>query len=119
MTDENDNSQNLVDRLMAILPRLPQAEVLGDVLKTLHKAIQGRSRTSVSEVLECESGLELKNFEGKKAAVRKREEVRYVQDNVIAYQNHAWGDGEIPLNYQCTPDRVADQYRSGYKKPTY
>jgi hypothetical protein len=34
---------------------------------------------------------------------------------VIAYQDQAWGDGEILLNYRCTPGTPGDRYRSGYK----
>jgi len=29
--------------------------------------------------------------------------VRYLQDNVIAYRDQAWGDGEILVDYRCTP----------------
>jgi hypothetical protein len=67
------------------------------------------------EVLEYESTLELKDREGRKATFKKREKVRYLQDNVIAYQDQAWGDGEILLNYRCTPGAPVDRYRSGYK----
>ena len=41
--------------------------------------------------------------------------MRYLQDNVIAYQDQAWGDGEILLNYRCTPGKPVDRYRSGHK----
>jgi len=41
--------------------------------------------------------------------------VRYLQDNVIAYQGQAWGDGEILLNYRCTPGTPVDRHRSGHK----
>ncbi|MGD8968956.1 MAG: hypothetical protein PVI07_15730, partial [Anaerolineae bacterium] len=34
---------------------------------------------------------------------------------MIAYQDQAWGDGEILLNYRCTPGTPVDRYRSGYK----
>jgi len=52
------------------------------------------------EVLEYESTLELKDRGGKRATFKKREKVRYLQDNVIAYQDQAWGDGEILVNYR-------------------
>jgi hypothetical protein len=89
--------------------------VVGEAVKALRKAIQGRSYRGLYEVLEYESTLELKDREGKKAAFRKREKVRYLQNNVIAYQDQAWGDGEILLNYRCTPGTPVDRYRSGYK----
>jgi hypothetical protein len=116
MTHENDNdNQSLVDRLVAILLQLRWTHVLGDALKALRNAIQGRSYRGLYEVLEYESTLELKDREGKKATFKKREKVRYLQDNVIAYQDQAWGDGEILLNYRCAPGIPVDQYRSGYK----
>ncbi|MEA3375339.1 MAG: hypothetical protein U9R72_03975 [Chloroflexota bacterium] len=116
MTDEKDNdNQNLVDKLIAVLLRLPWADVLGDALEAVYRAIQGRSYRGLHEVLEYESTLELGDCEGKTATFRKREKVRYLQDNVIAYQDQAWGDGEILLDYRCTPGTPVDRYRSGYK----
>jgi len=38
-----------------------------------------------------------------------------LQDNIIAYQDHAWGDGEILLNYRTNRGVPVDRYRSGYK----
>ena len=68
--------------------------------------MQGRSYAGMYEVLEYESTLELKDRGGKRAAFKKREKVRCLQDNVIAYQNQAWGDGEILVNCRCTPKGV-------------
>jgi len=68
-----------------------------------------------TSVLEYESTLELKDREGKTATFKKREKVRYLQNKVIAYQDQAWGDGEILLNYRCTPGTPVDRYRTGYK----
>jgi hypothetical protein len=116
MTNEKDNdSHDLVDKLIAVPLRLPWADVLGDALKAVHKAIQGRSYRGLYEVLEYESTLELKDCEGKAATFKKREKVRYLQNNVIAYQDQAWGDGEVLLNYRRTPGTPVDRYRSGYK----
>lgn len=67
------------------------------------------------EVLDYESVLELKDRHGRQAIFRKHEEVRYLQDNIIAYQDQAWGDGKILINYRCTPGFPVDRYRSGYK----
>jgi len=116
MKDEKDNdNQSLVNKLITALLGLPWVEMLGGALKALRQAIQGRSEKGLYEVLEYESTLELKDREGKRATFRKREKVRYLQNNVIAYQDQAWGDGDILLNYRCTPGTPVDQYRSGYK----
>ena len=116
MTNEKDNNnQSLVDKLIAALLRVPWVDLLGDALKALRKAIQGRSHRGLYEVLEYESTLELKDREGQKATFKKREKVGYLQNSVIVYQDQAWGDGEFLLNYRCTPGTPVDRYRSGYK----
>jgi hypothetical protein len=77
--------------------------------------MRGLSNEGMYEVLEYESTLELKDRRGENAIFRKREKVRYLQDYIIAYQDQAWGDGEILLNYRCTPGTPVDRYRTGYK----
>jgi hypothetical protein len=67
------------------------------------------------EVLEHEVTLELMDAKGKRALVRKRQKVRYLQNNIIAYQDQAWGDGQILVNYRCSPGIEADRYESGRK----
>ena len=63
------------------------------------------------EVLEYESTLELKDARGKRATFKKREKVRYLQDNIIAYQDQAWGDGQILIDYRCSPGVAVDFHR--------
>jgi hypothetical protein len=87
---KDNNNQSLINKLIAVLLRLPWADVFGDALKALRKAIQGRSYRSLYEVLEYESTLELKDREGKRATFKKREKVRYLQDRWIAERNQAW-----------------------------
>lgn len=74
-----------------------------------------RFRKGLYEVLDYEATLELKDKRGKRASVRKSEKVRYLQNNITAFQDQAWGDGKILINYQCTPGFPVDIYRSGYK----
>jgi hypothetical protein len=116
MADEKRNDdQNLLDRLIALLSGLPWLDVLREAWKILRKFVQARSYRGMYEVLEYESTLELKDRGGKRATFKKREKVRYLQDNVIAYQDQAWGNGEILLNYRCTPGAPVDRHRSGHK----
>jgi hypothetical protein len=67
------------------------------------------------KVLEYESTLELKDCKGKKALFKKCKKVRYLQDNIIAYQDQAWGDWEILLDYRCTPGAAVDFHRPAHK----
>ncbi len=76
---------------------------------------QGLADEGIYEVLEYESLLELKDKKGERASFQKREKVRYRQNNIIAYQDHAWGDGEILIDYRCSPGVVVDSYRPGQK----
>jgi hypothetical protein len=62
------------------------------------------------EVVEYESTLELQDRGGQRATFRKREKVRYLQNHIIAYQDQAWGDGEILLDYRCSPGKPVDRY---------
>lgn len=66
-------------------------------------------------MLDYSIRLELKDPEGRKALVSKRERVKYLQNNIIAFQDQAWGDGKILQSYECTPGIPVDKYRSGYK----
>ena len=45
----------------------------------------------------------------------KRQRVRYLQNNIIAYQDQAWGDGEMLVNYRCSPGVPVDRYKLGHK----
>ena len=102
---------------MSIIQYLPWIEIFIDLWRVGNKAIRGLSVEGMYEVLEYESTLELKDLKGKQAFFRKREKVRYLQENIIAYQDQAWGDGRVLQNYRCTPGTPVDIYRPG--KTTY
>ena len=67
------------------------------------------------EVLNYETTLEILDAKGKDAILTKTEEVRFLQNNIIAFQDQAWGDGKILLDYQCSSGSPVDFYRSGHK----
>jgi len=91
MADEKrDDNQSLLDKLITLLSGC-LAESSGEAWKIVQQMIQGRSLAGMYEVLEYESTLELKDRAGKRATFKKREKVRYLQDNIIAYQDQAWG----------------------------
>jgi hypothetical protein len=93
--DKHNDDQNLLNKLIAALLRQSCLDVLGDVGRIIRRTVQGRSYRGLYEVLEYEATLELEDQGGKRATFKKREKVRYLQDNIIAYQDQAWGDGEI------------------------
>ena len=113
--ERRGNKQSILGKLITVLWGLPWPEVVEKLWKTTKNVVHGLSVKGMYEVLEYESTLELKDRGGKKATFKKREKVRYRQDNIIAYQDQAWGDGEILVNYRCTPGIPVDEYRSSHK----
>ena len=90
---------------------LPWLEVLVEVWKIGRKTLRGFAAEGMYEVLDFDFHLELKDPRGKVAVFHKREKVRFLQDNVIAYQDQAWGDGELFADYKCTPGVPVDCYK--------
>ena len=116
MSDQEQNDhQNLIGRTIVLLSELLRLGGVEGAWKIAQKAIQSCSYKGIYKVLEYESTLELKDSGGRRATFRKREKVRYLQDNIIAYQDQAWGNGEILIDYRCSPGVPVDQYRSGHK----
>jgi len=93
---------------------LPWFKVINNLMAGWN-LLQVRFRKGLYEVLDYEATLELKDKRGKRACVRKYEKVRYLQNNIVAFQDQAWGDGKVLINYRCTPGFPVDTYRSGYK----
>ena len=69
--------------------------------------------TGLFEILEYDSTLEIHDPQGHLATVNRLQSVRYLQDYVIAFQDHAWGDGEVLADYKISPGVVVDKYREG------
>ena len=104
--------------LSTILPNLPWATILADAWQSVRKLIRRLSDKGIYQVLDYEMQLDLHDPKGKRASYRKRHHVRYLQNNVIAYHDQAWGDGEVLLNFRCSPGKAVDCYRLGHKTLT-
>ena len=65
------------------------------------------------EILDYDSTLELLDTTGETAVFIKRQRVKFLQNNIIAFQDYAWGDGDIFADYQCSPGVVVDRYQEG------
>jgi hypothetical protein len=72
-----------------------------------------KSQEGTYEVLDYHAQLEILDSQGKQVVYHKRQKVRFLQDNIIAYQDQAWGDGDFMANYQCSPGVAVDTYREG------
>ena len=101
--------------LKSLLFDLPWVSIISSLIKLFRKVTQGTANEGMFETLDYEVTVELLDTKGKKALHTKREQVRYIQDNIIAYQDQAWGDGDFLKDYQCYPGKLADSYREGSK----
>jgi len=114
-SNNGDKAVSTMVKLVATLLGLPWIEVITEAWKLGRKILRGLADEGMYEVLEYESTLELQDREGKKAVFRKRKKVRYLQNNIIAYQDYGWGDGEHFQDYHAKPGIPVDRYKAGYK----
>ena len=101
------------DNFTGLILALPWLELMAGAWKLTRWLWRGLANEGMYEVLVYESTLELLDTTGERAHYKKREKIRYLQNNTIAYQDFAWGDGRILLNYRCTPGKVVDRWRPG------
>jgi hypothetical protein len=108
-------STSIFQELVNTLTGFPFLDTIQRVVQIGKRLQSVLSPAGIYEVLDYESTLEIKDSRGEKAVFSKREKVRYLQNNIIAYQDQAWGDGEILLDYRSTPGKAVDFYRPGRK----
>jgi len=89
--------------------------IIGDIYQWVKAYIHKLAKPGMYEVLSYDSTLEILDSKGKEAVFQKTEVIRFLQDNIIAFQDQAWGDGKILLDYQCSPGVPVDFYRTGHK----
>lgn len=109
-----DNSESRYRWLSFVLdPRW--IEAIAQIWKLGRKILRGLTNEGIYEVLDYECQLELRDKDGNLASIKKREKIRYLQDYITSYQDQAWGDGEILVNYRCSPGIPVDEYRLGHR----
>ncbi len=86
---------------------------LADLIRRLYQLWQRSRHEGMYEILEYDSVLELCDPKGKVATLKRRQQVKFLQDDVIAFQDHAWGNGEIFADYKVSPGVEVDRYRDG------
>ena len=85
---------------------------LWDIITRLYDKFRSRG---MYEILDYDSTLDIRDPQGTKAILTRREEIRFLQDNIVAIHDHAWGDGELFAKYQCQPGVPVDIYEDGSK----
>jgi hypothetical protein len=107
-------------RLPSLLPRRFSPHLyqdwipfLFDLYRNLRLFLLRERHEGMYEILDYDSTLELMDPEGETAVFKRREQVKFLQDNVIAFQDRAWGDGKIFADYKCSPGIEVDRYQEG------
>lgn len=114
MNDNISNNSSLQGGLLAFIFDLPWIAIIGNVWRIVLKIFRGFVNEGIYEVLDYECTLELTNKSGTNAIIKKREKIKYLQDYISTHEDQAWGDGEILLNYRCSPGVPVDQFRLGH-----
>jgi hypothetical protein len=87
--------------------------LLPDLYQLIQRWLKGQRHEGLYEVLDYNLTLELLDPQGETAIFKKRQQVKFLQNNVIAFEDYAWGDGEIFADYKCSPGLVVDRYQEG------
>ncbi len=115
MGQENDNQSESslpIRRILASLS-LDWIPLIFELYKDVKKFLSHASHEGLYETLEYESVVELIDPKGEVALFKKRQRVKFLQDNIIAFQDRAWGEGEFLSDYHCSPGLVVDKYKDG------
>jgi hypothetical protein len=87
--------------------------ILLDLYRNLRQFLMRDRHEGMYEILDYDTTLELVGPQGETAIFKRRQRVKFLQDNIIAFQDHAWGDGEIFSDYKCSPGVEVDRYQEG------
>ena len=86
------------------------------VAQKLHNAWMRNRLQGIYEVESHATTLELTDPQGEVAVVDRVETVRFLQDNVTAFTDFAWGDGDSLAEYRCSPGVPVDIYQDGSRQ---
>ncbi len=103
-SDKQKTKSTLAGRMISLFLGLSWLEILPDLVKSARYFWESLTDSGMYEVLDYESALELLDVHGRRARFSKREKVRYLQNNIIAYQDQTGGDGvgSFPLPIRST-----------------
>jgi len=113
--EPRDHPASKILRIVVPLLGSDVLEVVSLLWRLTKRILSLKVHEGLYEVLDYETRLELLDTNGEKAVLHKRERVRLLQSNIIAYQDQAWGDGEIFADYKCSPGVAVDRCREGHR----
>jgi hypothetical protein len=94
-------------------PLLDWLALIVALYRQLRQFITHEAHEGMYEVLDYDTTLELVDPRGETAIFKKRQRIKFLQDNVLAFQDYAWGDGDIFGEYKCSPGVEVDRYQEG------
>ncbi len=86
--------------------------LLFDLYRAVRRWLERYNQEGMYEILEYDSTMELKG-RGEVAIFKRRQRIKFLQDYIIAFQDYAWGEGDILEDYKCSPGVEVDRYREG------
>lgn len=110
LSTASDSPSSLLRTLLSLFS-LSRLGALLDLYQLIRQWLPGKS--DPYEFLEYESTLELLDRSGKSAFFQKRQKVKFLQDHIIAFEDYAWGDGNVMVDYRCSPGVIVDHYHEG------
>lgn len=108
-------SSSALSSLTSILSLLLNSEVVKALFTEALQLWRESRFHGTYRVEHHQATLELLDSRGKVAVYTKRQQVVFLQDNVFAIQDQAWGDGNIFADYSCSPGAMVDRYKEGYR----
>jgi len=116
-TNQNIPRSWIWQGLKHILPPDPieALKLLLDAWDVLSRWWAERRYRGMYEILDYDATLELLDRSGAEATFMRREVIHFLQDNIVAIHDHAWGDGQIFAGYRCQPGVPVDFYADGSK----
>ncbi|MCG3209290.1 MAG: hypothetical protein FOGNACKC_02911 [Anaerolineae bacterium] len=112
----SDESRHPSHQLIrSVLVGLPNGWLilLFDLYLVARRWLTQQRHEGLYEILDYDATLELKDRRGETAIFTKRQQVKFIQDHILAFEDYAWGDGDIFAAYQCTPGVPVDRYPVG------
>jgi len=111
----SENASSLSSPPTSILSLLLNSELVRMLFTEAIRLWRESRFRGIYRVEEHHSVLELLDSQGKVAVYTKRQQVVFLQNDVFAIQDQAWGDGNIFADYECTPGVMVDRYKEGYR----
>ena len=113
MVHADNNSSSSVLRKILAASSMQWLAILLDLYWLVRQWLEKQRYGGMYEILDYDVTLELADPTGEIAHFKKRQQVKFLQDNIIAFEDYAWGDGDIFAAYACTPGVVSDRYKEG------